>query len=385
MSIAVKRYTSTMTNSPTLNGVAGSLVALLDACLKDGFNAKTVSSATQAGGTATITTSAAHGYAVNDVVVLSGANESAWNSEFRVLTVAPNNFTVAIDSGAAATATGTMSVKIAPLGWTMPFSGTNKAAYLPQSQFTQCLLRVLDDSTVPTSANGRWAKLRGYESMTDVDKGSGLYPTAAQLTNGLSVIKSIASDSSARAWWLVGDGGIFYMGIFWANTTLAGCIMFGDPSSLKSGDGYCSVLTGYATDELPANVGDWNLFGNLGAYNATQVGKYMARNYSQIGGSIPFGMIGDGSVSTTMGIDGFAFPNPIDNGLLYAPVGIVEASGLRVRAMPGIYQPLHNTPLNYLDTVTDLPDLPGRTLQAMDVAVAYWRGQALFDIIGPWR
>lgn len=387
MTIPVKRYTSLMTGAPTLNGVAGSLVTLLDACLKDGFNVKTVSSATQTAGTATITTSAAHGYAVNDVVALSGANESAWNGEFRVLTAATNSFTVAIDSAVAATATGTMSVKIAPLGWTKPFSGTNKAAYLPQAEFVQSYLRVLDDSTVPTSASGRWAKLRGYESMTDVDTGSGLCPTAAQVTNGLSAMKSGTSDSSARAWWLVGDGGIFYMGTFWlaGQSTIAAGIAFGDCNSLKSGDGYSSILIGTVSDTLPTNAADNNNFSTLGAYNSTQAGKYLARSYAQLGSAIAFGMMGDNGVSTTLGGAGFVFPNLPDNGLLYAPVGVVEANGLRSRALPGLYQPLHATPLNYLDAVTDLPDLPGRTLQAFDLGSGATRHQALIDIIGPWR
>lgn len=39
MAIAVKRYYSGMNaGAPVVNGVAGSLITLLDACLKDGFN-----------------------------------------------------------------------------------------------------------------------------------------------------------------------------------------------------------------------------------------------------------------------------------------------------------------------------------------------------------
>lgn len=217
MTIAVKRYTSTQTGAPTLTGQVGTLVTLLDACLKDGFNSKSVSSATQTAGVATLTFSGAHGYAVNDVIVISGANEAAWNDEFRVLTVADStHLTFAIASGTTSPATGTLTAKIAPLGWTKPYSGTNKAAYLPKSQYVQSYLRVQDDSSTPTSASGRWAKLRGYESMSDVDTGTGLFPTAAQSTNGLSLVKSSTSDSTARAWVLVGDGGLIYVGTAWS-------------------------------------------------------------------------------------------------------------------------------------------------------------------------
>lgn len=230
MPISVKRYYSGMTGAPTLSGTAGALIALLDACLKDGFNVKAPTGATQTSGTATLSFSASHGYAPGDVIALSGANESAWNDEFLVLTTTTNSLTFAIGAGTTSPATGTLSCKIAPLGWTKLFSGTNKGAYLPKPQYVQCYLRVLDDSTVPTSASGRWAKVRGYESMSDVDTGTGPFPTVAQAANALSVMKSSTSDSTVRAWWLAGDGGIFYLGLFWhaSNSAYAEGFSFGD-------------------------------------------------------------------------------------------------------------------------------------------------------------
>jgi hypothetical protein len=389
MTIAVKRYTSTQTGAPTLNGTAGTLVTLLDAVLKDGFNSQAVSSATQTGGTATVTTSGAHGYAVNDVVVISGANESAWNSEFRVVTVPDTtHFTFAVAGGTTSPATGTLAAKIAPLGWTKPFSGTNKAAYLPKSSYVQCYLRVQDDSSTPTSASGRWGKARGYESMSDVDTGTGLFPDASQSTNGLSIAKSSTSDSTARAWWLIGDGGVFYFGTFWhaSYLTTAAVHAFGDINSLKSGDAYSAFICGGNVDTLPSQTGTNHTFGTLGAYNATQAGKYLARTYTQLGTAVACGMMGDHGISATLGTAGWTYPHPPDNGLLFAPVGLVEGSILRSRALPGLYQPLHNAPLAHLATVTDVPDLPGRTLQAMTVCPATnVVGQALFDITGPWR
>lgn len=384
MPIAVKRYHSGMTGAPTLSGTVGALVSLLDACLINGFNAKTVTLA-QSAGTATATCNS-HGFQPNDVIVISGANEAAWNDEFRVLTAATNSFTFAIAAGTTSPATGTITAKIAPLGWTKPFSGTNKAAYLPKAQYVQCYLRVLDDATVPTSANGRWAKARGYETMTDVDTGTGLFPTAAQVANSLSFCKSSTSDSTARAWWLVGDGGIFYFGSFWHASfpTISGPVMFGDIASLRSGDAYSSLLNGYATDSAPTYPSD-SSFHLFGTFNATQSGKYLARSYTQIGSAVPAGTIGDNGVSTSMGYGGLAYPHPPDNGLLIAPVGVVESSALRSRAIPGLYTPLHTTPLAHLDTVTGIPDLGSRTLQAFDISFSNARAQCMIDITGPWR
>lgn len=384
MTIAVKRYTSTMTGAPTLNGTVGSLITLLDACLKDGFNSQSPTGATQTGGTATLTFGGAHGYAVNDVIAVSGANESVWNDEFRVLTAAANSLTFAIASAAPSPATGTLSSKTAPLGWTKPYSGINKAAYLPAASYVQCYLRVLDDSTTPTSANGRWAKVRGYETMSDVDTGTGLFPTTEQSANGLSINKSSTSDSTARAWWLIGDGGIFYLGPFWhaSYLTMADGYVFGDINSLKSGDGYSSLIAAQPSDTLPSYPGSGYGFATLD--NAA--GRYLARDYTQLGSAVTVTWLGDHGISTTLGYGGLTYPHPIDNGLLFAPVGVKESAGMRSRALPGLYQPLHVTPLAPLATVTDIPDLPERTLQAMSGSTyGGYTGQALFDITGPWR
>ncbi len=391
MTIAVKRYTSAQTGAPTLNGTAGSLVTLLDACLKDGFNSQSISSASQTGGTATVTFSGAHGYAVNDVIAISGANEAAWNDEFRVLTVPDStHLTFAIDSGTTSPATGTLSAMTAPLGWTKPFSGTDKAAYLPQAQHVQSYLRVLDDSSTPTSANGRWAKLRGYETMSDVDTGTGPFPDTTQAANALSCWKSSTSDSTARPWWLVGDGGIFYLGIaaLASASGVYGGYAFGDINSLKSGDGYSSMLSawGAGVDTLPGNYNTNMLFTTMGGYSATQVGRYLARTYTQLGTAVACGFMGDNGVSTVMGASGVTYPNPPDNGLLFAPVAVVEGSVIRSRALPGLYTPLHTNPLSLLATVTDVPDLPSRTLQCFGlVSGATNAAQCLFDITGPWR
>jgi hypothetical protein len=393
MTIAVKRYYSGMNaGAPSLTGQAGSLITLLDACLKDGFQTKSVvdpSGAVQTAGTATVTTTTAHGYGVNDVVVLSGANESAWNNEFRVLTAATNSFTFAIGSGTTSPATGTISVKIAPLGWTKPFSGTNKAAYFPAAQYVQCYLRVQDDSSTPTSASGRWAKIRGYETMSDVDTGTGLFPTSAIATNALSLFKSSTSDSTARSWWMVGDGGIFYLGVMWhaSYLTLTGCYAFGDIASLRAGDAYSSFIVAESagTDTLSSNPGTSNVFAYLGALSSTQTGKYLARSYTQIGSAVAAGMMGDQGISSFLGYSGLTYPHPVDNGLLFAPVAVVENNVLRSRALPGLYQVLHTTPLDYLAVVTGLPDFPGRTFQAFDTCYTSNRAQVLIDITGPWR
>lgn len=60
---------------------------------------------------------AGHKYLVDQVVELSGANESGFNGEFRVLSVTSTNVVMGLDNGtpSAASATGTLSMKIPEL------------------------------------------------------------------------------------------------------------------------------------------------------------------------------------------------------------------------------------------------------------------------------
>lgn len=392
MDLPVKYFDSTMAGATQLQGVVGSCVDVLKSFLVDGFGGGTTSAFSIASEVATVTLTG-HGFDMTGgvhgpVLLVEGATPAEVNGEWRLASVlGANQFTMAMPGVANGTPTGTITVKRAPLGWTRPYSGTNKAVFLPKAAYAQQYLRVLDDSTVPTAASGRWAKLRGYESMSDVDTGVNLFPTVAQVANSLSLLKSSTSDATTRAWWAAGDGGIFYFGTFWHATypTLASCYIFGDPGSLRSGDLFNGFICADQTDVVPTNPGAMNLMSTLDLVTATQNGKYFARPYLQVGSSSAAGMFGDNAISTYIGGGGVVYPHPVDSGLLFAPVGAGETSLVRTRAFPGLYQPLHVAPLVHLDLVTSIPDLPGRTLRAFNLAKAATAAQCLIDITGPWR
>lgn len=379
----VKYFASTMTGAPSLSGTAGALVGLLTACLVDGFGSVTLTSLEVESNVATATVSGGHGLEmigdVGPVITIAGATPSGLNGEWRIASiVSSTEFTFATSGISDQTATGTITAKRAPLGWTKPYSDTNKAVYLPQLPYVQCYLRVDD-----TNASG--ARVRGYETMSAVDTGTGPFPTAAQVSDGLTMFKSMTADSTVRTWWLIGDGGIFYLGTGGRDNDIPHAQCFGDINSLKSGDAYSSFLCACATT-WPNSIADQYLFGSLGAYNATQVGKYLARDYTQLGSSTAAGMMGDNTISAYLGFRGLPYPHPPDNGLLFSPVAVVENSIIRSRALPGLYQPLHTTPLAPYLTLDSIPDLPGRTLIGLPLGLYYnSAGQALFDLTGPWR
>src|SRR5690606_10057831 len=150
----IKFYVHTNNNAPQLQNAYGSMINVLDACLVDGINIGAISSLTASGKTVTATFGSAHNLMQYQVIKITGANQSEFNSEHRILTV-PNAQSVTFELAAmpsVTTATGTITASLPPLGWEKPFSSSNpngggKAAYrstnllLPSRPF----LRVVDE------------------------------------------------------------------------------------------------------------------------------------------------------------------------------------------------------------------------------------------------
>ena len=132
-----------MSGAPVLSGTAGTLIAVLDACLVNGFGSVTLNSLVVQNNVATATVSGGHGFAmivgvnnvspgVGPVVRIDGATPAALNGDWRLASV-PNSttFTFAAEGIPDQTATGTITAKRAPAGWAKAFGGANKAAYQP--------------------------------------------------------------------------------------------------------------------------------------------------------------------------------------------------------------------------------------------------------------
>jgi len=72
---------------------------------------------TQSGGTATVTHTS-HGYATDDILLISGANESGYNiNGAKITKTGANSYTYAVDSGTASPATGTITAKLTTVGY----------------------------------------------------------------------------------------------------------------------------------------------------------------------------------------------------------------------------------------------------------------------------
>lgn len=377
--MTIHRFNSSMQGAPVYNGVAGAAIALLDACLLNGFNSLTTT-LSGSGSLVTAGTASPHGYTSGDVVQVLGAVESGFNGKFAITVTGASAFTYG--STGSGSATGTITSKRAPPdGWEKQHTGTNLAAY--RSTFSGSNQRVLQIKDTTTT----YASARGYEAMSDVNTGTGAFPTTTQIAEGsYAMRKSSTADATARVWAMWADEKRFYFACAWHASYLTqfGIYFFGDFPSFKAGDGY-NILINFDNSNAGANIGVNNLFVNLSSgLTITQANKFVARPYNQAGpNSILAGFLGDYAVATYIGAAGMSYPAPVDNGLYVSPVAILESSNIR-GMMPGLYQPLHNTPLAHMAEVTDIVGLSGRTLQAITTAWTTTTCQVLLDVTGPW-
>lgn len=400
---SVKNFNSAMANAPVLSGTAGSLIALLDACLKDGFDTKTLVSLVIASGVATATWSGTHSAQVDSVILVAGVTggPTGWaglNGEQKVVTkpgATSVTFATTLPDGAA---TGTIAMKMAPAGWLKPFTGTNLAAYQSGDvTSTKMLLRI--DDTGTTSA-----RVVGYESMSDINTGLGSFPTPAQMSGGGYWAKSQNANASAVQWSLHCDGKVFYLNIQSGTSAastqqIAAGRMFGDIVPYKpGGDAYACTLN-YSSNSAVASMFD----SSVGA--CTTTGKHATpRDYTGVGSAVinSINVFGNANTSMYSGITGTilgSFPSAIDGGLWVAPKYLALPTSLFPRGLlPGIYHCLQSALYNTFkqgDTTPGSGALAGRTLKAAttcDESTAFTSASAsnntgivFFDVTGPWR
>jgi hypothetical protein len=387
----VRLFRSTDTGAPSLSGTAGALIALLDACLKDGYNSKAVQSITRSGSTATVTFATAHGFAADGLTIvrIAGADQAEYNGDFQISNVTSTAFDITVSGTPATPATGTITAKVAPLDWEKAFSGTNKAVYRAPTG-NRLYLRCDDNN--PNADGNLVAFLRGYESMSSVDSGTGLFPTAAQMTNGIFLTKSTASDSAARGWILAGDGYEFHLFYAPHATTYANVYRqfhFGEPASELASDPFgCLIYGDYGiAPGFPQSNQLTNQISQSAGIGTVQAGHYLARSYAQTGAAIACGKFGDYTMSGAyeFGRGSIPYPAPHNNALYIGSIVIGEPTLPRA-VLKSIYNPWHTTPLGHGNTTTDVSNLPGRTLYAVGTAYSgATKGETLIDITGPWR
>lgn len=417
MAHPVKFFTNTMQGAPQLTNAWGDLTTMLDACLVNGFNLKSVDSITRVGDVATVNISAGHLYQVNQVLLIAGATQAEYNGEVRVLTTTSNAFTFAVTGTPTTPATGTITAKAAPLGFEIAFTGTNKRAYRSKNVMSNRPYLRVDNSLDPlyNTAYAKKGKVTMAEGMSDIDTFVGARAPYAPTTpnwneiatgSGASVVDGWykwyyaraenASDTTApatlnRSWVLVGDDRGFYLFTEWNGTYGRAGYVFTDFESYRAGDGFNTLLTatdwpGAASATLAVTGADSYSYINR---SLDFTGKVLMKDHLQVGGTVRAGFT---SLNTNNGqsVSGYAtgipWPNGPDYSLLLHPTYLRQENGHLRGKMPGMMWVLNDQPLLDQAVVDGVAGYAGRKFLIVNSGYGTTGNvsRLAFDITGPW-
>ena len=377
--ISVKWFHSNMPGAPVLRGEPGALIELLDACLISGFDARTPDSITVAGEVATVTLGGGNPFERHAVVTITGASAAGLNAEWRIATSAASSFTFACPGVADGTATGA-SVRREPAGWGKPFSAANKGVYQSADPLsTQLYLRVND-------TDARYTRVRGYESMTDVDTGTGLFPTLAQHAETLwTWLKSTTADTTPHKWRMFADGRFFWLLLEGRLGFAPTPNLFGDVIEVLPSDAYHCLIAAHISAS-PANNGEGHAGTNLTSNSTTR--RYFARAIEQTGGPVPHYGTALAAVNDWCGTAFSAAPNAAGDVYIGSEVFLQDSeawTGAHRGRLPGIRSSIQT---NIGADLTVL-EAGGRAYMVVEQArgnnAPSGGGFAFVDITGPWR
>ena len=380
---SVKYFHSELPGAPVLNGTAGSLIAVLDACLVTGWGLLTASSVTVSGGVATAAFSTSHAFEPDTILQVSGATPAGLNGQQRATSTTSNGVSWAAPGVADGVATGTITIKLAPAGWTK-VAGANKTAYQSGNPSASGCWARIDDSA------GRFARLRAYESMTDIDTGVGPTPTEVQQTGGLYISKSDAASSAPRRWIVVASDKFVVLLVAHHNSYSNNFAPFcwGGFPSLKAGDAYNFLVSAETTDRSgDSSVG---LGSPMGSWVGS-TGVFIVRSYAQIGGCISGYTLKPGLQDTWSGSAANPLgPNPVNNSLDIIPTILIEGTtsvGNRRGIVPAIYAIPHRLGELYdsKQPISAIIGLPGHVLIGVRFGGASGNYRFAVDITGPWE
>lgn len=387
----VKYVHSGMRGAPVVSGTPGSRIGAIDAFLLTGFGAVTAQRVTVAGGIATATLQAGQSFEPHTVIAVAGATPDALNGEARVLTATASQITFAT-AAADGPASGTITIRVAPAGgWQKVFAGTNKAVYRSTHPKASGFYLRVDDSAAT------YMRVRGFESMSDIDNGTGPFPADAQIAGGGYWVAATQPGNKAVNWDFVADARFFAAAWApyadkYASAPLRG---FGDLLPRAPAGDVWAVGLSCLGDANSNSINTGSLSAPGG--NTSGSGLYLPRLHTGQGNSHrPYtaSYCGGGDVSGGDGSQPLGLaPNPVDGSIefcrLFARAGAADYFGPRAD-LPGVlYCPQGKLQAIFSprDSVTGSGPLAGRRLVMLPTS-SYWgqtNGFYAIDTTGPWR
>lgn len=264
------------------------------------------------------------------------------------------------------------------LGWTKEFSGTNKAVYRPASGL-RLFYRINDAG----GFLGAKFTIQTYESMSDVDTGSG----AGQV---VYYYKSGDATTTARAWIVIGDSAGLHLIIKpmpwgWDRWEWN---YFGDFIPMFSTDAWISIVTGMGFNSTNPNNNILLLASNATVQSVSNSAYqgYLARrlsgDVSTIGASVQ--IVGCGCLASPGGVFGTVGPAyPTDGKLIYTQPRLSDGAVNTYRGfIPGLYNPEHASGLTHGEVYVD----GDRQLMAITTVMSNSSiGNILIDVGGGFR
>lgn len=386
MSNVTKEFMYSDAGSPVLSGnTPGSVIALLDACLVNGYNITTPSSIVVTSNVAVVTANT-NTYTVGQCILVSGVTSpTELNGEKYITAITSNTYSYSSNS-ANGSASGSFSVKVAPLGWISGFSSANIKSW---QQSTGQLRYVQLDNT-----SAQMLKYSLFETMTAANTGTNQTPTAAQNSNYCAQLATTtATAASTKFWYLIGNDRSFYFFISPDGTTNYAGIFAGDYVSYKSGDLYGTMISGANAPSLttPATTTS-TYFATTELFSVvTNWGKYILRPYTGVGSSqianlgVDRYLLNTSGAGVPPGLSGVVYPNAPDGSLLMGEIRVSDTTTIRGE-LPGVLCMYHANPFVCWDTFDGAGATAGNKYRAFTAlgALSPFIGQIAIKRLSPW-
>lgn len=365
---ASKYFSSDMPGAPAIFADAGGLVGWLDAVLVNGYGAAVISQIVVTDGVAVATTNLGHSLRKWMVARNEETGHVGLDGEHRVIDAAGASYTFEVTGVPNGTYTGG-SVKVAPLGFEISYSATNRRIYRSKDTERRNAVSLFVDDTNTVSGwnigtNKALAQVKMVCDVVSIDN----YVT---LDTSWWHKSAATSGTLARPWLLAGDALGFYSAVDVASSGYTFSSQhFMQLNTLAAGDQFATMLEG-SNPGSGAVTTSLGLASNGAAMNMLMTGtRRIARFLAQTGQAVNLRYMGLGVLASssyaplaaafsgggyfTNNANGFnvvqasalSAVNAADSGLLlgkdviacHSPSGFIDGTDFTARAiMPGLF------------------------------------------------
>lgn len=257
-------------------------------------------------------------------------------------------------------------------GWVKPFADASNIGAFQQGGGNLIFLSVNDNA--PGTA--RDARPLGYETMSALQTGTSPWPAAEAST--MAFRKSVTADATTRTWLLWADDRTFYWMPISVEQTAGAYIFhgFGEFFSFIPADAYRNFIIGDIAETAGA-ISAGNTPGDVlvaATNGAVTGGHYLNRAFHGLVVAPGFSKASAlaGASPIVFGLNGaqtLTFPNPADGGLVVSPIYILEATTTLRGRMRGLFLPQH-PPASFSDgaTYSGANEYVGRTFLIVNPA-----------------